>query len=134
MAPSRAAGAGRLLWGGRSRWPGNSPRLDIGGLYHLRPRGELRPDPLAEFFRRARDHVVAERSLTLFHLGCRQALDDLAVKERDHVLRGSGRDHESHKAISADVGIAALSHGRHMGQRQGTALAGNGKRPTLSAV
>src|SRR5229473_7015302 len=29
-APSHAARAGRLFWGGRFRWPGNSPRLDIG--------------------------------------------------------------------------------------------------------
>src|SRR5215468_7331959 len=125
---------GPPVLGGPNPMAWHSPRLDIGGLYHLCPRGELRPDPLAEFLRRARDHVVAERSLALFHLGCRQALDDLAVEERDHLLRGAGRHHESHEAITCDVGIAAFRHGRHIGQRLRTHLAGDRQCSHLSVI
>src|SRR6266849_4748257 len=56
-----------LCGGGPNPMLWRSPRLDIRGLYHLRPRQQLRPDPPVEFFRRAGDHFVAERCLTLSH-------------------------------------------------------------------
>src|SRR2546430_14415673 len=84
--------------------------LNVSGPDHLAPGLDLELDPLREFLRRARDHLVAERRQGVLQVRQRENLDDRAIKRGDDRFWRSGRDEDSDPTFALDIGVAGFGH------------------------